>query len=66
MRYVASIHAYDVMDQVWVSAVVREYGSDPLSTTVEVIALSDTFAGVGEPDPREWLRDCLIGLLEGL
>ncbi len=66
MRYVASVHVYDVMDQVWVGATIRDHSTIVGEGAVEVLALSDTFAGVGEPDPREWLRDALIGLLETL
>lgn len=66
MRYVANVHVIDVLDQVWVSATVRDELQPGSGVTVEVAALSDTFAGVGEPDPHEWLRDALIGLLEAL
>lgn len=66
MRYVAQVHAYDVMDQVWVAATIRDHSTALGESAVEVLALSDTFAGVGEPDPREWLRDALVGLLEAL
>lgn len=65
-QFIANISAWDALDRVWVSAVVREASGSPDSPTIEVTALSDTFAGVGEPDPREWLRDALIGILEAL
>lgn len=66
MRYVASVHMFDVIDQVWVSAVVRDHQDISSPDTVEVFALSDIFAGVGEPDPRQWLLDALVGLIEAL
>lgn len=66
MRYVASVHAYDVVDQVWVAAVVRDHDTITLDQSIEVFALSDTFAGVGEPDAKEWLKDALIALVEAL
>lgn len=66
MRYVASVHMFDVMDQVWVSAIVRDSAGFPDGGTVEVLAMSDILAGVGEPDPRQWLLDALVGLIEAL
>lgn len=66
MRYVANIHVIDVMDQIWVAASIRDHSDVNGQGAIEVAALSDSFAGVGEPDPREWLRDALIGILEGL
>lgn len=62
----ASIHAYDVMGNVFVTATVRQsqpVGEDPKET---VTVASTTFPGVGEDDPHEWLRDALVGLLEAL
>jgi hypothetical protein len=66
MRYSASIYAHDVMDQVWLTAHIMEHSQDGGSVAVEVAALATSFAGVGEPDPHERLRDALIAVLESL
>jgi hypothetical protein len=62
----ATVNAYDVMGEIAVTAVVRTAppgGGESIST---VLQCSTTFPGVGEDDPREWLRDVLVGLLEVL
>ena len=64
MWYVATINAYDAMDRVVVAAVVRATAGgvgDPIEDVLQHVA---TVQGVGEDDPREWLRDALVGLLE--
>lgn len=66
MWYVATINAYDALDRVVVAAVVRATAGgvgDPIEDVVQCVATID---GVGEDDPREWLRDALVGLLEDL
>lgn len=62
----ASVHAYDVMGNVFVTASVQRQEGTTEGSTVLVLQASTTFAGVGEDDPREWLRDALVGLLERL
>lgn len=64
MRYEARVTAYDVMDQVWVGVTVHSQ-EDVLSTGSSVVLhMSEQVTGVGESDPREWLRDVLVALLE--
>lgn len=63
MRYLATIHAVDVMTTVHVVVNVRAQNTrDATWSTVadKVLCLN----GVGETDPAEWLRDVLIQLLE--
>ena len=66
MWYAATINAFDLIDRVHVSAVVRCHGSNGEETTVTVWQGSATFAGVGEGDPQLWLKDALVGVLETL
>lgn len=67
MRYYCTVSGYDMFDEVTVSAVVkcdrRDVGEQE---PVELLRASTTVQGVGESDPREWLKDALIALLEEL
>lgn len=64
--HTAMINAYDVMGEVYVTAVVRRSEPTPEQATAVVLQCSTTYPGVGEDDPREWLHDVLVGLLEDL
>lgn len=66
MWYSATVHAYDVMDRVQITARVTVLTPGPDQTISPVIVFSTTLEGVGEADPQEWLRDALIGLLEDI
>lgn len=66
MRYEARITAYDMMDQVCVGAMVRGDGDDPLRPPVIAFSASVIATGTGELEPRDWLRDALVALLEVL
>lgn len=66
MRLVTTVHAYDVMDRVQVGATVRQYEETTREPSDTVLVCTTTFPGTGETDPKEWLRDALIGLLESL
>lgn len=61
----ARMTAYDVMDQVCVTAQVWADPGDgsPLS---EILRVSLTTKGFGETDPSAWLRDALVSLAETL
>lgn len=66
MWFVATINAYDALDRVVIAAVLRQTAGgigDPIHDVLQHVA---TVEGVGEDDPREWLRDALVGLLEDL
>lgn len=66
MYYLASINAYDAMGYVVVAAAVRASTGAPGSDLEVVLATSTRLDGVGEDDPRRWLRDALVGLAETL
>lgn len=66
MWYVTTINAYDALDRVVVAAVVRATAGGTGDPIVDVLQHVHTIEGVGEDDPREWLRDALVGLLESL
>lgn len=65
MYTTTSLHAYDVLDQVVAVASVHTYdGLDPLKH--DEFRWETTVPGSGESDPREYLRDVLVALLEAL
>lgn len=66
MWFMASVHAYDVMSQVHITASVRGQIGAGEQLTDLVLATTTTIDGVGESDPRAWLEDVLVGLLEAL
>lgn len=59
----ASVHAFDMLGHVHVSAIIRQTELQDEASNV-VLELRSTFGGCGETDPREWLRDALVALLE--
>lgn len=66
MWYVATVNAYDALDKVVVAAVLRQTTGEVGDTMHDVVQCVTTIDGVGEDDPRQWLRDALVGLLEAL
>jgi hypothetical protein len=66
MWYSASVYAYDVMDQVCITLVLRSAGG--LGAVEEPVELraTTTVSGVGETSPQEWVKDALIALIEAL
>ena len=66
MHYIATAHAYDVMDAVHITAEVRHVPGERESTTSAVLRATTTVSGVGETDPARWLMDVLVALLESL
>jgi len=66
MYYIATAHAYDVMDTVTVTAEVRSVPGTGETPTACVLRATTTLSGVGETDPREWLVDVLVALLESI
>lgn len=66
MRYEAIVRAYDMLDQVVITAVVVDT-TLPVGTRYQTAAkATTTIAGEGTDTPRDWLREALIGLLEAL
>ena len=66
MKYIASMHAYDVLDNVQVTVLVREYVDYSEEKSELVLAQAQVFRGEGVDNAREWLRDVLVELLETL
>ena len=66
MWYIATFNAYDALDRVVLAGTVRATAGGTGDPIEPVLQLVTTIPGVGEDDPREWLRDALIGLLEDL
>lgn len=61
----AAVHAFDCLGTVHIAVTVHqsEGHGDPNSL---VLQQSTTVEGTGETDPREWLRDALVAMLEAL
>ncbi len=66
MLLTATVACYDVMETVWVRAQVREYGQDGEIPPYVPLTWEIYVPGEGVTDPREWLRDALVALLEAL
>lgn len=64
MRYFANVYAYDVMDSVQITVSLRTVGDQEEDTLSVVLHTATTILGKGEDNPREWLRDALVGALE--
>lgn len=66
MLYIATLHAYDALDTVQITAVVRLHtGTEETGSSV-VLRATTVIPGVGEADPRLWMIDTLVGMLEAL
>lgn len=66
MRFVTTLHAFDLMDTVHASAVVRRYEETETTGSDIVFSCTTTVPGIGENDPTEWLRDVLVAVLEDI
>jgi hypothetical protein len=66
MMNVTTVYAYDVLDSVHVTAVLRVYPDDSREPSYIGYECTTTFPGTGESDPRQYLEDVLVGLLEAL
>lgn len=66
MRYEARVTAYDVMHQVQVTLVVYSNEGAEEGHYQPVLSITDTVAGEGQGDPREWARDALLAIMERL
>ncbi len=66
MRYITSIHAYDCLDSVVYACKIREYKDYDDDPSEEVVTQAGSIKGEGIDNPREWLKDVLIALLESL
>jgi hypothetical protein len=59
-----SVMAYDVMDQVQITAHVRLYDAGPEGGSEMEVRRSITVQGVGSGDGETWARDALVALAE--
>lgn len=66
MWYSATIHAYDCLDSVVVTARIHTFDRDTSGTTLGSEALKVQVRGSGEDDSHRWLRDALVALAETL
>lgn len=64
MKFITSIHAFDVLENVAIKALVREYPDYDEGPSEVVLSVVTSIRSEGELDPREWLRSVLIALLE--
>lgn len=66
MRLLGSIYAYEAMGRVVVTARVWDERRETAERGIDLLTARTEFAGTGEDDPREWLRDALVGMLEDM
>lgn len=61
----ASLEAYDCLGEIVIFARVRQQ-EDPVGQASAYETFSCQVRGTGETEPREWLKDALIALVETL
>lgn len=66
MKFIATVQAYDALDQVYATAQVKQYADYEEGPCQTVMLVAATFPGEGLTDPRAWLQDVLVSLLERL
>lgn len=66
MYRTATIAAYDVLGNVFITASVRTYEADGHSFDSSEFRCAATVESVGEEMTEDWLRDSLIALAETL
>ena len=66
MRYEARLTAYDLLDTVAVATLLRSTEPGEESEPSVVLHYLTQVRGTGETDPRVWLRDALLALLEDI
>ena len=66
MRYETRLTAYDMLDQVVVGCVVWDSTESAGGVDGAVLVAGTSFAGQGETDPRTWLKDALVAMIERL
>lgn len=59
MRYIASVHAYDCLDQVVGSAKVRRYPDYQEGSSDLVLDVHVAIPSMGSDDPARWLQAIL-------
>lgn len=66
MRYEVSLRAYDMLDKVAVTVLLREGNGSAEAPYEQRVLVSEWFSGSGEDDPRKWARDALMWAAEAL
>jgi hypothetical protein len=66
MWLMATVHAYDVMDRVQITASVSALETGEERAIRPVLTATALLDGAGVSNPRDWLEDVLVGLLETL
>lgn len=66
MRYELRVTAYDMLDQIHITAALQSREGFSNETVTTVHRFTTTLAGTGEQDARRWAGDALIALLETL
>lgn len=66
MQRITSVVIYDALDRVHVTSQVREFPGTPDERSSIVYECTTTFPGTGEPDPRQWLIDACVALIESI
>ena len=66
MRYELRLVAYDMLDQVCVSAACYETSEGGWDPSALVWANSEIVRGEGTPEATDWIREALIVMLEAL
>jgi len=66
MYLMATLNTFDCIDRVHMGVTVRALTDGPDGAWETVFRCSTTIPGEGETDPRQWIKDSLIGMLEAL
>lgn len=66
MKFIASMHAYDVLDNVQITVLVRSYPDYNEPGSELELAQAMVIKGEGITDARQWLLDVLLALAETL
>lgn len=66
MYRTATVAAYDVMGNVFITASVRTYEADGHSFDSTEFQCAATVPSVGEEETEDWLRDALVALAESI
>lgn len=66
MQRIATVAVYDALDQVVISAHVREYDGMLTARNADTWSVSTQVRGSGEENGTRWLRDALVALAETL
>lgn len=64
MRFRAHVSSWDCMDTVHIAAVVYDDDVPSIGERVPVLSTKTVLQGTGEDDPRQWLIDALVAVLE--